>query len=449
VSSPVGEPPPAGRGTRLWQRIAADGRPSLLIASFSGLAIRGGETFARFAMTLLLARRLGPESAGVFFLGLGLLSQFGLTRFALDRALIRHVAIAAPELVRGLAARGIALGLFGPAATGIVMFAAAAWLAAHIFGDPALIHPLRMTALVMVPMALAMLGASVLTGLHHTAAGQLCGSGLWPAICAIGFLLLPLDLDLAFTILLAAASISALLGLLLIRRFTPPARPMTETASVHGARALLATAWPLVPVEAVQLSLVAMPTLLLGTFAGAAEVGLFGVANRYALLLWVVIIAVNAMAGPRFARAHAAGDVAGLGTIARRTVRLTLLAGIPLALLLLVIPGPLLSLLGPDFAGGIALVRIMALGQVVNLLFPCYAEMLAMTGHGRPLRRINLYVLVFCILACLMLIPPFGAMGAAVATALAMVANSIGPALVARAVLDIDPLSWFRRERVG
>jgi O-antigen/teichoic acid export membrane protein len=79
---------------------------------------------------------------------------------------------------------------------------------------------------------------------------------------------------------------------------------------------------------------------------------------------------------------------------------------------------------------------------MVNVLLPTEDMMLAMTGHGTILRRVNVQQLVLCCILCLAFIPWLGLMGAAVVTTISLVQGRIGFALaVRRAIPELSKRS--------
>ncbi len=78
---------------------------------------------------------------------------------------------------------------------------------------------------------------------------------------------------------------------------------------------------------------------------------------------------------------------------------------------------------------------MLMVGQIVNIALPTEDMMLAMTGHGAVLRRLNLWQLMLCCLLCAVLIPWLGLTGAAIATTVSLVAGRVGFALAVRRVI--------------
>jgi Na+-driven multidrug efflux pump len=110
----------------------------------------------------------------------------------------------------------------------------------------------------------------------------------------------------------------------------------------------------------------------------------------------------------------------------RQTRLLALIVCMPIVAVLMIFPHALLSLLGAGFSDAATALIVLSVGQVVNVLLPTEDMMLAMTGHGKVLRRVNLHQLVVCCVLCLTLIPWLGLMGAAIVTSISLIQGRVG-----------------------
>ena len=99
-----------------------------------------------FVFNVLLARMLGADGAGVFFLALTvttIASVFG--RIGLDNTLVRFTAGNAGlgnwSAVKGIYRKGMLLTLVASTAASLVMFLLVPWLAEKVFNKPELTGP--------------------------------------------------------------------------------------------------------------------------------------------------------------------------------------------------------------------------------------------------------------------------------------------------------------------
>ncbi|WP_236025151.1 oligosaccharide flippase family protein [Arenibaculum pallidiluteum] len=411
------------------------------------LGIRGVETVGKLGLYVLAARTLGAHDAGLFFLCLtwiGLAST--MARMGLDRAVTRHVAaeLAVGDVTR--ARHALRSGLLWSTVGGVAAAALTAALAGPademLFGQAGLAAPLTVSAVVIIPQTMALMAGAVLAGLKRGLVAQLVQNALWPVLTLAGMLLGAVQLEPLLMVMGAALAVSAIGGFLVIAwewRRLPGRRAGCDPAVTIPAPAHLPHLWrtalPLLVVEVVQVTLASAPVLALGMVAEAGAVGAFSVASRISMLVWVVIISVGTLVAPQFAEHHRRGEHDRLHALNRSARRAVALFGVPLVLLMMALPGTLLDMVGAGFDLAAGALVILAAGQLVNCLLPCQDVLLAMTGHGRVLGRLNLLQLGTCAVLAPVLIPALGMTGAAIVAALCVAQGAIGTTIVARFVL--------------
>src|SRR5439155_11636303 len=104
-------------------------------------------------------------------------------------------------------------------------------------------------------------------------------------------------------------------------------------------------------------------------YISPAQLGVYAAAVRVAQSLVLFLIAVNYMFSPFVADLHARGQRERLDGLYKTLTRWTLAGTIPILLLLLVVPGPILLIFGSNrgFEGGVTALRILVIGQTVNV----------------------------------------------------------------------------------
>jgi O-antigen/teichoic acid export membrane protein len=177
--------------------------------------------------------------------------------------------------------------------------------------------------------------------------------------------------------------------------------------------------------------------LILGMFATPAEVGIYTAAARTALLTRFLLLANSAVAAPRFAALHAAGDKQGLARLAHRSTMLTTVASVPLLAIFVAFPGRILSLFGPEFEAGAQVLIILGVGQFVNAATGPCGYLLNMSGHHRIEGHIAIGGALITVGLCFAFIPFWGLIGAAAANAIATAVCNLWRVYIARAKLGI------------
>lgn len=201
------------------------------------------------------------------------------------------------------------------------------------------------------------------------------------------------------------------------RAFSSVPRGRARPAVAEWMRVAL----PLLVANGCFMALQRVDGLVLGAFHGARAAGLYEGAARTTVLATTVLLAVSAIAAPTIGALHARGDHAQLQRMVRTAARWMLLPSLALALGLVLFATPILRLWGPDFTDAAPALRILVVGQLVNAAVGPVGYLLSLTGHERRVARVYAIAAGLDLVLCLLLVPPFGAIGAAIATSVATI----------------------------
>jgi O-antigen/teichoic acid export membrane protein len=114
-----------------------------------------------------------------------------------------------------------------------------------------------------------------------------------------------------------------------------------------------------------------------------------------------------------------------LSDLVHRSTRLLFFTTIPVAILTILFAKPLLGLFGEEFVQGIFALKILIAGNVVNALTGSVGILLQMTGQQQAYNRIVLLSSLLAVVLCLVLIPVYGIVGAAVASTAARIIQNL------------------------
>ena len=369
------------------------------------------------AFNVILAQYLGAEGAGLYYLALSVVAVVAVIgRLGLDNALLRHVAAQVRGqnwgAVRGLYSTGIWTGSMAGTCLAVALFFASPWLADAVFNAPDLAPLLRVMSLAVVPVILFNLHAHVLLGLERTSEG-VAVQGFWvPALLCLGVLLLVPYGDVARVtwVYVVAATVAAGIGVWRWRRAIS-GRPGPKTRCVAGE--LKKSSLPLFWGTVCQMVISLAPTILLGIWATVVDVGVFTVVFRLVIAFEFILAAYNSIACPRFSALYESGDLGEIQRVGREGTGLMLLAASPLVLLFVLGSEPVLFIVGSGFAGAGSVLAVLVVGQVFNLVAGPAGNVLMMCGYEPLVRNTLIFSALLSIMLCAMLIPVFGAIGAA------------------------------------
>ncbi len=158
-----------------------------------------------------------------------------------------------------------------------------------------------------------------------------------------------------------------------------------------------------------------LATVFLGFLGDENEVGYFRVAMQASMLFLISLQSINAITAPQIARMYRAGNKDDAQLILTRSVRLGCLFSLPLMLFLCFFSDELVILLfGNEFLPASNLIRLLLLGQVINVCTGSAGMVLNMTGNEKYALKVQILSVAILIAMLSILVPLYGAGGAAV-----------------------------------
>lgn len=162
-------------------------------------------------------------------------------------------------------------------------------------------------------------------------------------------------------------------------------------------------------------------SVMLGLLKNTEAVGVYAVANRGAGLIAFVQIAVAMPLAPVFATLFAGGELNKLRHTIKKSCRVTFALSLSVAAVLCLLSHWFLLIFGSEFLVAQLPLFILIGGQLVNSFTGATAQLLIMTGNDRDTAiGVGVSAAVNIVLNA-MLIPPYGIVGAAIATAMSTV----------------------------
>jgi O-antigen/teichoic acid export membrane protein len=426
-------------------------RRALIRGGVGSTFIMVGSMLLGFFSTAILARLLGPTSYGAYSYAIVLVGLVAIPMHpGISQLVVRETALALAEsdwgVFRGLWqwATKMTLGwsfLISLISTSVFW----AFMRSNELVDVWTFS----FGLVLMPIIVltAIFGAAV-RGLGHIVLGLLSEQ-----VLRNGFLILILisvyygsstiqwNASVAMTLTVVASFLALLIGvsiLILVR----PAAIGQAGAIASKVPEWTAAVWPLALVASMQLVNHHADLLMLGLFKTAKDVGIYKVVISGATLVVFGLQAVNMVVAPHFSRLHALGDHQQLQRVVTASSIGALLLSMPVAFTFLFLGGPILQIIfGVEYVDGYAPLAILSCGQLANSLFGPVGYLLNMTGYERETAR-GVSIAAGCnVCLNLLLIPRYGMIGAAFATATTLLIWNVLLWRSARQLLDINTIA--------
>jgi O-antigen/teichoic acid export membrane protein len=254
---------------------------------------------------------------------------------------------------------------------------------------------------------------------------------------------LPVDAVSAMILSVAAIWIPALLQTFVLdRRLSKKIEPGPKA---HNVKLWIVTALPILLAEGFYLLLTHADLLMLQQFRSPEDVAVYYAAVKTLALVAFVYFSIAATTAHRVAAYHAAGDTEGLANFMRKAMALTFWPSLAATIVLLVLGKPILSLFGPQFTEGYHLMFILAIGLLARAAIGPMERFLNVIGKQGINALIYGGAFAVNIVLCLVLIPPFGAAGAAIAISTALVVETIALVVLLKKQMGINIFAWGRR----
>lgn len=404
------------------------------------------------ALSVLLARWLAPEGYGTYLFTLTVAQFLAMPILAgLPTLVVREVAITRGDKD----ADGLA-GILRWSLGFILVTSLVVAMAGGLFlllrdtgkGDPSVLF-------IAIPLVLALaflqLGSAIVQAHEHPFAGNL-GDGLLRPGLLLGLVSLAAiigGLDAGTVLWMHVAAAAAAAGFafgywyLVCRDRQPSGGPLVPR---YEKQKWLASLWPLSLVTAAGLINKRLDILMLGLLTLAEDVARYGIAVQLASLVVMGQTIVNSIVGPKIARLYRQADHENLCTMITRGARLSATIALVVFLAIFLLGAQVIEmLLGKDYSAAWLIALILCGGNLFSGAMGPVSKVMSMTGNERIMARL-VWMSAFANGALnLLLVPVFGAVGAAIATVTAQLIHQVSMVWWVSSRLRIDTTVIGRR----
>lgn len=410
-----------------------------------GLAILGGATGIQFVFDLLMARQFGASGTGTFYLCFSLIVTLSLLgHIGLDRTVVRLMP---PMLLKkdfagaqSIKRSTLHIVLINTVIITTLLFLLAPWIAETVFHDTNLTPYIQIFSLSLPFYSLRFIYGGFLRALKRTresliverviiyalGIAAIFSLGAWYGITGMSY---------GFVIGCAA---SVLVGAFFVRTYLP--RP--GSSARFSKKILLSSGIPLLFVAFGTQMIGQTSVLILGSLGNTADVGVYNAALKVSLTLTLILTAINTIAGTTISELYASKQKDKLEKIFGKTSALGFVMGLPLFLFMMIFPEFILGLFGHEFIAGTSALRILAVGQFINIVVGPTLFILAMTGREKALAATVCSSVGLNVLLGFWLVGTNGVEGAALATAISVAGSNLVMLVLVRHYLGVWSLPF-------
>ena len=224
-----------------------------------------------------------------------------------------------------------------------------------------------------------------------------------------------------------------------------------RTAVEPGPRTYAPVSWlklslPIMMVEGFYLLLSYTDILVLQHFRSSEEVGLYFAVVKTLALVSFIHYAMAATTAHRFTEYYTSGDTERLSAYVTHAIKWTFWPSLAATLMLLAVGKPMLWLFGPQFTAGYGIMFIAAIGLISRAAIGPVERLLNMSGNQTSCALTYASAFVMNVVLCVALVPHYSGYGAAAATSIALVFESILLFAIAKHKLGLHVLAFGGRQ---
>lgn len=402
----------------------------ILTTAKGGVIAFAGNLFGyciRFAFGIVIARLLGAELFGLYSLGMTIPEIAGtIALLGLGAGLARYIPIAITKndesRLRGLIQVGIAIPGLAGLALALVIFLSANLISVRLYDQPALTPVLRLASWAIPLFALINVLEAITQGFKRMEYKVYSVDITLPVLK----LLLTVVLVVAgMGVMGATAGYVVPLAVTVVMLFVFvnhlfPLRLTWQTANFN-VRELFRFSLPVYLSQLVNQFGGSIGTLVLGIFGTVSGVGIFTASLRVSSIGMLFYSSLMRIAAPMIADLHSQGKIDQLERMYQATTKWGMSFNLPVFLTTAIFAPLLLSIFGQEFVTGTTALTILAFAALFDASTGVCGTIVTMTGHSKISLANSLTSLVISVGLNLLLIPRWGIVGAAAATALCVI----------------------------
>ncbi|MFC2050908.1 flippase [Chloroflexota bacterium] len=380
-----------------------------------------------FVSRVMVARYVTQSEFGIFSLAsvlLNVCASISLLGLAIGttRQLAFYRGKEDESKVRGVVLSSVEIAAISSIFFSIVLFLTSDLISIRLFHSPELTTPLRVFCIAIPFFVLIQTFTSIFRGFERAEPSvyfqQILRNALFPLL-----LLVVILLSLPFMGVIWAFVASVVLTFAAFTVYAARKPPLVLKKERHSpisqtAKELLLFSLPLAGALMFYFSVVWLDILMLGFFKTAADVGLYNAAQSFTSLFPMVLEAATFIYFPLMSQLSAKNQFDDIKRSYTVLTKWIFMATLPLFLIFVLFPEATLTILfGSRYIAAAPVLQILSLGFFTLAILGASSTTLAAMGHVRFIMWSVLISFIASVALNIILIPPLGIIGAAIATA--------------------------------
>lgn len=384
-----------------------------------------------YVIMLFITKYYGAEEWGIYSLCITVLSAAILVpRFGFDSSLVRIIAELNVEnkqdQIYGVLLKSIfiSVGLSLVVIAFVMLFTDI--LVAKVIKQPEMVYYFKIVCIAIIPMVLLTIFSAVFQAIKNTTLFMLFQTTL---INVVFFVLLlvyhSLAIDLrTFNLYALAVGIVLILSLFFLyktlKSFKNKNTVKTEKPKYTLSK-ICKVSFPMMMSSSFALLMGWSDIFMLSYYKTATDIGIYNSTLKLAALSSITLMAVNAIATPKFVEFYTSKNFSGLEDTVKKSTKMVFLTSLPILLILIVFAKPILGFFGDEFRLGYLALIYLCISRFVNAVSGSVGYIMQMTDQEKTFQNILVIAFVMNLILNYLLIPKYSYEGAAIASSVTMI----------------------------
>lgn len=208
-------------------------------------------------------------------------------------------------------------------------------------------------------------------------------------------------------------------------------------------RETFSMSFPLLVSQVVSQMSIFIVQFILAEYSSPTELSYFSVCQRISILLSFLIIAINRVISPMFAKVCESENHAELQSLIVFSNRLLFIFSFPLFTFIVIFGESILGLFGPQFVDAYPTLLVILSAQFFASLIGTMNFLLQMSGYQKQFSLSVIYCSILSFFLAVFLIPNFGLSGAALTTFVSVTSVSLVSCFVVFKKLKVNPFKVY------
>ncbi len=393
---------------------------SLLQGGFMFLLMKMGAMFFGYVNVWVISRFFGSEALGVFSFVLSVVTLTSImakagTDMATVKFVSKYLATNQHGKIKHFYLQVCKIIIPGVIILSALLFFFNQFIAETIFSKPHYAYYLRIAAIMILPTAFTHINAEMHRAFKKIV--QYAFLNLYSTFITLLILIaiiwltgntekhIPISVHVLSSIFLFMLSF-----LLLFLLWRPLKKLKNDKVKI---REITRTSFPMYHIAIAGTTILWADKLILGAFVSDAEIGIYHLMSRLALILSLVLLSGNTVLAPRFSELWELKKVDELKRVVAKASKTITLTTLPVFILLILFASEITLFFGPEFIAGTTVLCILAIAQFIDVWTGPVGIFLLMSGYERFNRNISILSTIVFLTSAYLGIKYFGITGAA------------------------------------